>query len=769
MNTKRLNRILNLVVIVALALSWLPVTTLVTAAALPSGPAAQNLSVETLLNSNGTLNTQTGRAEAAPSLASTAISPFSRVGSLQLNDTESETPAAVIDSAHGYAYYGSRNGYNSPGIILKVRLTDFTKVAELRLNSDETDLNSAVIDPAAGFAYFGTRTNPAKIIKINLNSFTRAGVLTLGANETNLDAAMIDTAGGYAYFASNDSSNVNKAYKINLATFTRVGTLNFFCGFPSCYENTPHSGLIDTAKHLAYFVMQSYPCRIVKVDLTTFTRLNVLTLNAGENNCSSASIDTTNGFLYTAATNDDATLGIIVKVNLATFKRAGALTLAASGESWADTQVIDAAHAMLYFTTGDFATAVKVVKVNLAGFTRVSDLTIASNLGPYSGLLDPAAGNLYFSYRSNATALGGVTRVRISDFTSTGTLTFDAAKGPVLGGVIDPAGGVAYFPASTSPASVSMVNLASFSMANVTMMASGQNLMSCGVIDPTGGYSYFANDTFWTTGNPNILARYNLATHAIDSTLTINPAGNAVVSAPLIDTVHHYAYFAIDTTVYRYNLTTFTAAGSLSINVGKDYGDNGEDPTIAAVIDPVGGYAYYAVNHNYANARVVKVKLANFTVAGSFDLIADDGIYPRSAVIDTAGGLAYFAIDPSDYLPYTPARIVKVDLKTFTRTARAVLNAGEYRPIAAAIAPAAGYAYFGTYTNPGYVVRVRLSNMARVDALTLPDGEDTLTSAVTDLTHGYAYFSTNAVPAYIVKIDLGITKIYKTYLPSVGR
>jgi len=63
MRTKPVNFVLNLIVIVALALSWLPVTAATATPlpnALPGAPAAQRLSVETLLNSDGTLNTRTG-------------------------------------------------------------------------------------------------------------------------------------------------------------------------------------------------------------------------------------------------------------------------------------------------------------------------------------------------------------------------------------------------------------------------------------------------------------------------------------------------------------------------------------------------------------------------------------------------------------------------------------------------------------------------------------------------------------------------------------
>jgi trimeric autotransporter adhesin len=59
MGTKRINRILNLVVIMALMLAWLPVTS-VGATSVAGAHLAQMLPVENLLNSDGTLNTRTG-------------------------------------------------------------------------------------------------------------------------------------------------------------------------------------------------------------------------------------------------------------------------------------------------------------------------------------------------------------------------------------------------------------------------------------------------------------------------------------------------------------------------------------------------------------------------------------------------------------------------------------------------------------------------------------------------------------------------------------
>ena len=110
--------------------------------------------------------------------------------------------------------------------------------------------------------------------------------------------------------------------------------------------------------------------------------------------------------------------------------------------------------------------------------------------------------------------------------------------------------------------------------------------------------------------------------------------------------------------------------------------------------------------------------------------------FVTSAVIDPAGGFAYFATGAGP----APARIVKVRLSDFTSVAALTLNSGEVDLRAAVIDPAAGYAYFGSWTRPARIVKVRLSDFTRFDALTLNDEEYWADSAVIDPAAGYAYF-----------------------------
>src|SRR5690348_3972733 len=99
---------------------------------------------------------------------------FSVVGTLPLRIGELGLISAVIDSAAGFAYFGTGN---SPGILVKVRLADFTRVGSLTLNAGENIPTSAVIDSAAGFAYFGTGNSPGILVKVRLADFTRVSGL----------------------------------------------------------------------------------------------------------------------------------------------------------------------------------------------------------------------------------------------------------------------------------------------------------------------------------------------------------------------------------------------------------------------------------------------------------------------------------------------------------------------------------------------------------------------------------------------------------------
>jgi|GEM_PF-3082408 len=142
---------------------------------------------------------------------------------------------------------------------------------------------------------------------------------------------------------------------------------------------------------------------------------------------------------------------------------------------------------------------------------------------------------------------------------------------------------------------------------------------------------------------------------------------------------------------------------------------------------------------------------------------------PSCAAIDPAGGFAYFGTFT------TPGQVVKVRLSDLVRLDTLTLNTGENYLSSAVIDPTGGFAYFGTAydrtqsdsTLPGQIVKVRLSDFTRVSAITLNDGESNLISAVIDPAGGFAYFGTAS--GQVVKVRLSdFTRVAALDLGSEG-
>jgi photosystem II stability/assembly factor-like uncharacterized protein len=169
--------------------------------------------------------------------------PPTRVGVATIDSAQHNIGSAVIDTANGYAYFGSYDGGHDPATtanVYKVALGSGANapslISAVPLGSGEGELCSALLDPIAGCAYFGTdHRYPGKIYRMRLGAGGAApvesGTLALnggasanptdGNNEVNtvtvppaaplpwgevfLQSAVIDTAGGYSYFGTDSS------------------------------------------------------------------------------------------------------------------------------------------------------------------------------------------------------------------------------------------------------------------------------------------------------------------------------------------------------------------------------------------------------------------------------------------------------------------------------------------------------------------------------------------------------------------------------------
>lgn len=228
-----------------------------------------------------------------------------RVAALTLALGENSPRRGVIDLLHGYAYFATANfGVTTPKV-MKIELTTGSNpplsagTALLEPGIPYTySIGSAVIDPAHGYAYFGSYNGgnvlvPAKVYKVALGAGsappTLVGAVTLNAGERELSSAVIDTVSGYAYFGT-DHTYPGKIYQIWLgvgdALPAETGLLPLQGGTqPNPPDgtnviNTPEtlygevflqSAVFDPVRGYAYFGTDSNHGQVVKVAIPITT------------------------------------------------------------------------------------------------------------------------------------------------------------------------------------------------------------------------------------------------------------------------------------------------------------------------------------------------------------------------------------------------------------------------------------------------------------------------------------------------------------------
>jgi len=337
--------------------------------------------------------------------ANSADTELLEKAALTLNSGENQFTSAVIDTANGYAYFGTRT---SPGIVVKVALGSGasapTRIGAVTLNSGENTLLSAAIDTTNGYAYFGTDTSPGIVVKVALGAGaavpTRVGAITLNSGENQLASGVIDPGNGYAYFGTSTSPGyvVKVALGSGGAAPARTGVATFLAG-----EYTLLSAAIDTTNGYAYFGTYTSPGTVVKVSLgagaAAPSKVASLNLNSGENLLYSVGMDATNGYAYFSTYTSP---GRVVKVALGAGAAAPTRTGAAafnSGENLPISAAIDTAHGYAYF--GLNAAPATVVKVALGAGAAAPSRSDAVTFGSgknvaSSAVIDTTNGHAYF-------------------------------------------------------------------------------------------------------------------------------------------------------------------------------------------------------------------------------------------------------------------------------------------------------------------------------------------------------------------------------------
>jgi hypothetical protein len=412
-----------------------------------------------------------------------------------------------------------------------------------------------------------------------------------------------------------------------------------------------------------------------------------------------------------------------------------------------------------------------------------------------ASLVDLAAGFAYFAFSGNpAFSPAELVKIRLSDFTRVGTLVLAPGEDTIDSAVIDAAGGCAYFGTDSTPGAIVKIRLSDFSRVGSLTLNPGENRLSPAVIDPGSGFAYFGTQTI-----PASLVKVRLSDFTRAGALPMDPAGTGA-----IDASGGFAYFTTSDLLVKLRLSDFSWVGSMRPFFLSD-------PVSTSVIEPGGAYAYLggveigpiggsfnwivkvrlsdltwvgylitnsgggsAVNFSASSidptgqyalfvtfgGSVERIRLSDFTLVDSLDL----AYRTTSAVLDPGSGNLFVSATGQTALGNYAGKVVKVRVSDMTRVDALSLRMGE-DVRSSVIDTVAGFAYFGTYTEPGVVVKVRLSDFTRVGTLTLDPGEGGLTSAVIDPVAGFAYFGTNTDPGIVVKVRLSdFTRVSATTL-----
>ena len=660
-----------------------------------------------------------------------AVAGQTVVGTITLTRGDNNSFSALIDSAHGFAYFATDT---EPGVVVKVRLSDFTRVGSLVLFKGDNFLSAAVIDTNSGFAYFGSFFSD-RIEKVRLSDFTE--VASISARPTprftpGFTTAVIDTTNGFAYFGDYGGYVV----KIRLLDFTKVGVLALPNGFGT------FGSIIDTTNGFAYFSTQFAPGTIYKISLPDFTLASSLSIAPGLG--PTPLIDIANGLSYWGTLGAPAS---ILRIRLSDFTITGNLTLGPT-EGDLNSAVINTSEGTALFATGTTTSPSEIIKINLSDFKRDSSLTLAS----YETLLFLSAGSVIdteapggtFAYFSTYTSPSFVIKVKLSNMSRAGTLKLQQGEEWLASAVIDPAGGFVYFGTGapsfgtgSATGAITKIRLSDFTKVGTLVLNPGEGNLCSAVIDTANGFAYFGAGTNEQGPAPGIIIKVRLSDFTRVAALTLNPDESGPCTGA-IDSANGFAYFGTQTfpgTVVKIRLSDFTRVGAITLNLGEDFLtstiidvssgfvyfgtadfpgvivkvrtsdltemasltlNTGEDEAVSAVIDPSSGFAYFGTFEGI----VTKISLSTFSEVGSLTLSPPD--FLGSAVIDVPNGFAYFGGVLS---------VTKVQLSTFTQVGSAPIPInGPGGPLtSAAIDTAAGQAYFGESFSPGRIYKISLT------------------------------------------------------------
>lgn len=461
------------------------------------------------------------------------------------------------------------------------------------------------------------------------------------------------------------------------------------------------------------------PAQIVKIDLSTFTVVGVLTLTV----CTDVySLIIKGTYLYAGLEYNK-----IAKINLSTFTEESILTLSASGDFHSLYETFfDPVYSLV--VSGDYLYAGlvgRIDKISLLTFAAITSLDVTAINGIVTSV---SSGNYLY-----CATYDSIAKINLASLELESTLTIDSISLIVDGNYLYNGRSDAV----TGNATIDKINLITFTVESTLDTGNSGVPYANFLISNNYLYSGLATE-------PGIIVKIDLATFTMDSTLTLGAGENDVRSLSVYSAHLYAGLYTSAGQVSKIDLGTFTEDSVLTF-AGK------EEEIMEMITD--GDYLYAGLHTN--PAIIVKLNKDTLERISSVQLPSGEDVVYAMAI---SGNYLYVATK------ITPVRIVKINLSTFTRDSSIDLAVNEQVASSMIVDDDGDYLYVGTYKvgTGTYLVKIDLSTFTRVDALLwlgiLPFG---LT-----ISQNHAYV-TNSV-GVIKKVDLSTFTVEDSLTTSSG-
>lgn len=614
--------------------------------------------------------------------------------------------------------------------------------SDLVLDAGFDGVSSSFMGPAGDFGYFVARTDPAQLAKVDLATSSVVDSITLQPGDSDIKMALVDPSGQFAYLATYGSQS--RIVRVDLESFVRQEHLEL----PAEYSRVL-AGVISPNSDFAYFATDTSPGYLVRVDLNDFLYEDSIEFLDPEVDFHVAAMDPAGNYIYLVS-GQDGVFGpppraTVVKVDRTSFSRVDAFRLGPGGYS-VNFASVDSAGEKLWLATG--ANPGRVLEVDLTSFSQTGSMELSSEDGkPYSGLLSP---NDEYAFLGTQLEPGRVVKVDLERKIVVRSVETGSSFGRLLSALPRPIEGKVFFGADVDPARIAKFTTSAPELRfQAETLDLGEQLV--GYISPSmelsisnPGTEPATNLQFEVVGGHFRMVDDGCTADLVPGAacqieVVFVPQSGGMLETTLVATADDETYTEISLTGRGIEQPELSVSGRIT-------GTPTSFVNQAGVLIPGQNRAVYATRR-FGDLQMHGVDLELLEFTDQLDSLGSEEA-PRDAVIDSAGEFVYLGIEMG--------RIMRIDVPAFEHAGQIDIPASNALVWASAIDPGDEFGYFATAGDPARIVKVRLSTFQIEEEIALPKPTGDILAGFMDSAGEFLYFTfwggSGATPS-LVRVD----------------